>query len=104
LEATIAELSSTITRLNGVVEENQNLKREMELLRIDSSINEQALDQQLRLTEAQRQSAETRCHEISIALDQANLEISTQRDSFHQFQDGLKNQLLSLREALSSDA
>ena len=104
LEATIAELSSTITRLNGVVEENQNLKREMELLRIDSSINEQALDQQLRLTEAQRQSAETRCHEISIALDQANLEISTQRDSFHQFQDGLKNQLLSLREALSSDS
>lgn len=31
-------------------------------------------------------------------------QISTQRDSFHQFQDGLKDQLLSLREALSSDS
>jgi chromosome segregation ATPase len=100
LEASNTELGSTIRELSGVAEENQKLKGEIELLRVDHSINQQALDQQLRLTEAQRQEAESRCHEVFTALAQAKLEHDTEISAMRQHHDELKHQLLSIRASL----
>ena len=104
LEASNSELDTTVSQLTNAAEENQMLKKQIDRLKVDFSINEQALDQQLRLTEAQRQEAESRFHEALAALDQAKHQRDAQAVSLRQYREELKHQLLSIRSSLDLES
>jgi chromosome segregation ATPase len=104
LEASNSELDTTVRQLTNAAEENQMLKKQIDRLKVDFSINEQALDQQLRLTEAQRQEAESRFHEALAALDQAKHQRDAQAVSLRQYREELKHQLLSIRSSLDLES
>lgn len=100
LEAANAELKSDLIQLDDLKNQNQRLASEIELLKSDFAINEQAMEQQLRLTEDQRQDAEARFLDASSELVQANAERESLMQSIRQSQIALKQQLLSIRAAL----
>jgi chromosome segregation ATPase len=92
------ELTQAIQALS---ERERDLSAQLEHLRSDYAINQQVLDQQLQLAEAQRQDAERRIDQTSMELDQWRLRHQSALESMQCFQVDLKDQLCDLRAALA---